>query len=209
MNYINAQTLDRVPLRTIREAMPNTSLPKQPSDANLTGTGFAVLHPTDPPAADVAVEQDPEQGADGLFYQSWIGQQFTEQELVEQREQRRSEKQQALQSEFEDRYWTPVDFTLEDSSVVQMQLRGREDQANIETVQQAATALSIIGGGDVTFRMADNVRYTISASHFLGQTLTIFSIKQQLLNDYWDRRDELAALTDTTSIEAFDPAAGW
>jgi len=142
----------------------------------------------------------------------WTGAEWAE--LAEypvepEREQRRSENQQALQSEFEDRYWTPVDFTLEDSSVVQMQLRGREDQANIETVQQAATALVLSGGGDVTFRMADNVRYTISASHFLGQTLAIFSGKQALLAYYWDRGDELAGLTDTTSIEAFDPAAGW
>ena len=143
----------------------------------------------------------------GLEYPRWTGAQWISDQAAHDRaetESLRQQKQAELYSVFRSMYWSSVDFTLPDNSVVQMQFRNESDRQNIETVQQAASALVINGGGNVTFRMADNARYTMSAQHFMAQTLSIFADKQELLNRYWDARDSLKVASD---VDGFDPVA--
>lgn len=89
---INTSDLARVSLRQIRQAHPNVSLPRNPTDEHLNPLGYAVLHPTERPEGDVVTEGTPSQGEDGKWYQTWEVREYTPEEAAEALEQAKARK---------------------------------------------------------------------------------------------------------------------
>lgn len=79
--YISLSNLSRCTVQHIKEAHPNVSLPRNPTDAQLAPLGYAILHPTERPEGDVVTEGTPEKGQDGAWYQSWEFRDFTPEEM--------------------------------------------------------------------------------------------------------------------------------
>lgn len=89
---INIETLEKTTLRQIRQAHPNVSLPRNPTDAHLNPLGYAVLHPTERPEGDVVTEGAPEQHSDGTWHQTWEVRGYTPDEAAEALNQAKAEK---------------------------------------------------------------------------------------------------------------------
>lgn len=81
--YINTATLERMKISEIKQALPNVSLPKYPTDEQLNPMGFAVLHLVKEPEGDVVTEGVPEQHIDGTWHQTWDIRNFTPEEEAE------------------------------------------------------------------------------------------------------------------------------
>jgi len=90
--YINTETFETRLLRQIRQAHPNVSLARNPTDEQLAPLGYAALHPTERPTGDVVTENTPEQGEDGKWYQTWEVRDFTPVEAAEALEQAKVRK---------------------------------------------------------------------------------------------------------------------
>lgn len=94
--YINLKT------ETVAQKIhaPDTSLPRNPSDATLTALGYARIQPTPRPDGDVVTQGQPEQ-RDGKWYQAWEVRDFTEAERAERLEQARRDAQRRINDAYQ------------------------------------------------------------------------------------------------------------
>lgn len=127
--YINTEILETTTRRQIKQAHPNISLPRSPTDAQLAPLGYAILHPTPRPEGDVVTQGEPEQGEDGLWYQTWEVRDFTEEELEELRQAaipdsvtRRQAKQQLVLAGLLDQVQPAIDAIEDDTERTLMQI---------------------------------------------------------------------------------------
>lgn len=89
---IDTSDLARVSLRQVRQAHPNVSLHRNPTDEHLAPLGYAILQPTERPTGDVVTEGTPEQGEDGTWHQTWEVRDYTTEEAAEALDQAKSRK---------------------------------------------------------------------------------------------------------------------
>lgn len=123
-------------------------------------------------------------------------------------------KMHALAMEYQQRYFTDAQFYDIEGAIHVVQFRNPKDQANIETVSQAADQKARANPAAVVrFRVADNSRPQFEASRFAEQSVALFDEKQAILHKYWDKLDALGAIEPTeenrAALEGYDPAQGW
>jgi hypothetical protein len=76
----------------IRRAHPQTSMPKEMTEALIAELGYEVIHPTDRPVADVVEELPPAYNeTTQRWEQQWSSRAFTEQEIADNLAARRAE----------------------------------------------------------------------------------------------------------------------
>lgn len=99
--YIDLESGATANVSTIRRGHPNVSLPNNPGDDTLAALGYARVYPTPRPSGDVVTEGHPEQGEDGLWYQTWEVREYTAEELAERLEQAKVRKQREINAAYQ------------------------------------------------------------------------------------------------------------
>ncbi|MCP1363820.1 hypothetical protein BIS06_01020, partial [Halomonas sp. BBD48] len=89
-----------VSLPAIRQALPQVSLPRKPSDAQMAALGYPRIQSTPRPTGDV-VTLGESQERDSVWYQTWKVRELTEDELAEQLAQARQDALTQLNADYE------------------------------------------------------------------------------------------------------------
>lgn len=82
----NPQTGEFETIAQLRRAFPNTTIPRNPNNDQLTAFGRVYVEPTEPPLGDLATQGEPLKGDDGVWRQTWNVRDYTAEELEQQRQ---------------------------------------------------------------------------------------------------------------------------
>lgn len=81
----NPQIKEFETIAQLRRAFPRTTIPRNPSAAQLSNFNRVYVEPTEPPEGDVVTQGEPEQDSEGVWRQTWQVRDYTAAELAAQR----------------------------------------------------------------------------------------------------------------------------
>lgn len=92
-----------------------------------------------------------------------------------------------------------------------IQLRNATDLRNVQGVASAGQALAAIGDttAKLKFRDAENVSHELTGTQAMTMGLAVSSFITAYYEAAWLHKDAIDSLTSVTSLQQYDPAAGW
>lgn len=192
---------------------PNISLPAAWTDEVLEILGVDYVKPVAKPeitSIQRLVEGAPEQREDGGWYQTWVIQDFTEEEISNLIIQKKIEKKSSVEVKRDALLKTGYTFTFEEQ-ILTLQTRDDEDRINWLGILNASTSMVMASKGDdlTKIRTAENVVITLSFSAAQILMLQTLAYQSSIYESSWTHKDDVDKLTALEEVLAYDVETGW
>lgn len=179
MNYINTTNGQYpVTLFAIRQANPNMSIPSDPDDDLLEDLGYAKVHPSVKPEADVVEEQAPELDVDGKYIQVFVGRPYNAVELAQRANSVREQK-------FND----GMPWIFPDGVEGHVQIRA-QDQVNLLALKsRAQDYIDSPEPPTFQFRSQEDTQHALTPAQAVEMCNAAFDYCYQIMAESWVVKD--------------------
>lgn len=179
-------------LSKVRRDNPNVSLPIEPSEELMLNLGYAVVTQVTRPEGDVVVEGTP-QLIEGVYTQSWNVRSFTEEELVQQLDQKKQQLNRSVMQMRDKELEEGFEHITDSGAVFGVQTR-LEDRLNMLYLNMNAERL--VAAGDSTlqeFRSTENITHLLTPNEMVAMTTEALGFYKRILGASWVLKDLIDA----------------